>query len=425
MKKQKNRILRKSPDRGIHIPIILVILAFFCAPQISGAIDISGTFTTIGQGFQDYAGEDHFNVAPGLKFKASEFGVEGVSLHGYIQYFGDAQNAYFEEGKDRLYHGYLLYDKKKCPLRVRAGRFFLFRGVAVGVLDGGEATYRLNKSWQVTAFGGQMGPLSREFDVDRQGDSPMFGGEIRWRPKSILGMRSTLALSYTRQERDEELMRHMAGLSFNLRINRNWTSLNVIQMNIAAGTLRKAITRWRYSGSKIQFSAEAGVVTPYAAAYSYFNDFESEGSIFRLRNTIEYHFTPRKWGVGLSTLFYTTSEYGLKTGPYLIFPYGRIGYHFSSGDQPNNNVFWGQIKYSPKSCLDLYAYAAAMEYEWEAMDIGTQETTMMNVGFNFRPDFLKRIELGFEWQNYSTPQLKSDRRIITILRWNFDYKGGK
>ena len=98
-----------------------------------------------------------------------------------------------------------------------------------------------------------------------------------------------------------------------------------------------------------------------------------------------------------------------------------MGYHHSWGNQPKNNVFWGQLKYSPKSYLDLYIFAASMKYEWEAMNIEAHETTMMNIGFALRPAVLKKTELGLEWQNYSTPQLKHDRRIIAKFRWNFDY----
>jgi hypothetical protein len=401
-----------------------LLVSGFLIPLPTNAFSIKGTTVTLFRGYQDLEEEDRYSLAQGLKIRAYEVGLNELSFHGYFQYYGDSGDDFSESGMMRLYHGYLKYQKAGFPFTARAGRFFLYRGVAIGVLDGGEVTYKINPQWSVTAFGGQQGPLSREWEVDRQGDSPWFGGEVRWRAGQILGTRPTLALSYTRQERDEDLLRHLAGLSIGIKLDRRWTTLNVIQANLdGSSALRKALTRWRYSSRKFQCTLEAAAINYYVAPYSYFSDFDSEGLIKRVRNTLEYHYIPRTWGVGLSSMYFGTSENGFRTGPYVIFPFGRIGYHYASGDQPTNNGLWGYFNVSPVGYLDLFAYAATMEYEWEAMDLGTHETTTLNGGFKFRPPFLKRTQLNLEWQNYSTPELESYRRIIASLRWNFDYQG--
>lgn len=427
MKKQPTPLLLKLiliPFRiQGRLPLMTMIGITLVFIGRAGAFSISGTASTMGRGYQDYYGEDHFDVAQGLKLNARQFGLDGLSLHGYFQYFGDAQDNFTESSTFRLYHGYLKYDRNGSPLTLRGGRFFLFRGVAVGVLDGGEATYRLSPKLAITAFGGQQGPLSREWEVDRQGDSPWFGGEVRWDSGKILGIKPTFALSYTRQERDENLLRHLAGLSIGFRVNRRWSSLNVLHLNLEGSSLRKALTRWRYVTPKMQMSFEGAVLQPYVAAYSYFNDFEAEDLIQRAKYTVEYHFKPRKWGAGLSSMVFGTSEYSLRLGPYLIFPLGRIGYSHSAGDQPNKQVYWGYFRWNPRSFLDLYAYAANMEYEWEALLSETVETTSLMAGFTLRPPFLKRTEWGLEWQNYRTPRFEADRRFIANLQWNFDLVG--
>ena len=400
-----------------------VAFAAFYIPRLAGAVSITGSAATLARGYQDLEGEDHYDLAQGLRFRAGDFGLGGLSLHAYVQYYGDEQDDFSQSGTFRLYHGYLKYAKFGSPLDLRVGRFFLFRGVAVGILDGGEASYRVSPRWALTAFGGFQGPLSREWEINPHGTSPMLGGELRWHSGSILGVNPTFALSYTRQERDGDLLRHLMGLSFAFKINRQWSSLNVVHVNLEGSPLRKALTRWRYASQKFQFSIEAALIRPYVAAYSYFSDFEAEGTtIRRLRNTLEYHIVPRKWGAGLSTMYFATSEYGFRSGPYVIFPYGRIGYHFTAGDQPTNKVLWGYFRMSPLAYLDLFAYAASMEYEWEAMDVESQETTAVNSGFKLRPPFLKRTEFGLEWQNYRTPQLEADRRLIFTFQWNFDYQ---
>ena len=64
-----------------------------------------------------------------------------------------------------------------------------------------------------------------------------------------------------------------------------------------------------------------------------------------------------------------------------------------------------------------------MEYEWAEMDIDTQETTMLNLGCSIRPPIVKGVAAGLEWQNYQTPEVDSDRRIIFNFRYNFNMGG--
>ncbi|MBU0519050.1 hypothetical protein KJ564_08960 [bacterium] len=419
-----NELSQKVPGiRSLKI-LSLLILAILYGALASNvyAARISGTFQTQTRGYQDHDGEDHLEVAPGLRINAYGLGIQGLSLHAYGMYYGDSVDDFSQSAQDRLYHAYFKYATAKSAFTVRAGRFFQFRGVAVGVLDGGEVSYQLNPRWTVTAFGGQQGPLERNWDVDRQGDSPWFGGELRWNPTSFFGRKSVLSLSYSRQERDENLLRHIAGLNFYVKVSPRWTSLNILHLNLEGSALRKAMTRWRYTCPKFQFSLEGALIQPYSATYSWFSDFESN-NIVRLKNTVEYHYRTNHWGAGLSSMVFGKDEIGFRTGPYVIFPYGRVGYSQSFGDHSNKNTLWGYLKYSPLPCLDLKAYAANMEYEWEALYVGTYETTALSAGFTLRPSFLKRTAWDVEYQHYQTPEVESDRRVIAAFKWNFDYSG--
>jgi len=420
MKKSKRRI------QGSHALILIYLLIIFglCGVGINdaNAVRISGTFQTQTRGYQDLAGEDHFEVAPGLRINAYELGIKGLSLHAYGMYYGDSVDDFSNSAQDRLYHAYFKFTPSDSPFTLRAGRFFLFRGVAVGVLDGGEVSYVINPKWSVTAFAGQQGPLKRNWDVDRQGDSPWFGGEIRFKPASFLGKKAVFTLTYSRQERDDNLLRHIAGLNCYVKVSPKWTSLNVLHLNLEGSPLRKALTRWRYNCPKFQFSVEGALIQPYSAVYSWFSDFESS-VIVRLKNTLEYHYQTNQWGAGLSSMVFGMKEFSFRTGPYVIFPYGRVGYSHSFGDNSNRNILWGYVHYSPVSYLDLNAYAANMEYEWEAFNIDSYETTALSAGFTLRPPFLKRTSWDLEYQIYKTPQVESDRRLIATLKWNFDYSG--
>jgi hypothetical protein len=422
MIKCENIFVKQKLKRG-KMGIFLILFLLITAHN-SPAVSLKGTFTTLGQGYQEEDGKDHFILAPRLNFKVNDTVTKGLSFQSYFQYYGDTYSSYGSSGAWRLYHGFLNYDRRDFPFKLRFGRFFLFRGVGVGVLDGGELTYKAHRNLSLTVFVGQQGPWNREFELTKDQKSTMYGGEVSWFSRKIPG-KPSVVLSYTHQEREGNLIRHLLGLCLGFRLSREWSSLNVLHLNLSGSALRRALTRWRYVGNKVQFSAEVALITPYTAAYSYFSDFIEEGAIVRLKNTTEYYVIPRKWGVGLSTMYFATSEYGFRIGPYMIFPYGRIGYQSSSGNQPQNDVLWGQARFSPIDEIDLFAYVAQMEYDWEAMDIDPQETTMLNLGCTVRPPLLKRTEWDVEWQNYRTPEVNLYRRLILVFRWNFDYPGGK
>jgi len=400
--------------------VILPVLLISAFAVNALALRFNGNIVSLGQGYQDYYGEDHFILANGLRFHLTDFRIAPLSFHGYFQYYGDTQDDYTANGKFRLYSGYLQYTSKNCPISFRGGRMFLFRGVAVGVLDGGEIAFKANHQVTITAFGGMQGPLSREWELEKPAEATMFGGEIRFIPFALRKYRTTIAVSYTHQKRDGELMRHLAGIAFNFKLNRRWSSLNVVHLNLVSSSLRKAITRWQYHSHKFRCALETAAIQPYFSASSYFNDFKQVGTIFRFKNTTEYHYIAQKWGGGLSAMFFTTGEYGVRIGPYFIFPYGRIGCHFSQGNQPNNNILWGHLRWSPEDFIEIYAYATAMEYEWEEMEIDTQETSMLNLGCRFRPPLVKGMAVGLEWQNYKTPEVDYDQRIIFNFHYNFN-----
>ncbi len=404
------------------IPIVLIGLALSLLIAANCfATGVRGTFITLGKGYQDLAQDDHFILAPGLRLHVNRIGGGSLSFHTYVQYYGDTADDFGDSGTFRFYHGYLKYQNPNTPVNGRIGRFFLFRGVALGVLDGGEVTFRIANGFEVTGFGGIQGPLSREFEFDEGEEDAMYGGEIRWRPRSFpFGTRTVIAASYTHQERFGEDTRDLAGLTYSFRLGNRWRVLNVAQIRMASSPLRKVLSRWQYYSDQWHLRMEASVLKPAVSAESWFEDFQ-HGTMMRGRAALEHYFESRKWGLGISALVFGSEEMGFQGGPVLIFPYGRFGYNTSSGEQARNNVWWGYARVSPVSHVDLFAYVAGSEFEWEAFDITPQKTTMMNIGTEVRPSFLKRTEWKLEWQNYTTPQLDADRRILISFRWNFDY----
>jgi hypothetical protein len=347
------QVWRVAPQVFRRIALAVLCAALCLSVSVGSAASLKGSFITLGRGFQDLEQNDHFILAQGLRVHAYDLGTQGLSFHTYLQYYGDTSTKVSDSGTFRFYHGYFQYDPAKKPVSFKAGRFFLFRGVALGVLDGGEISYKLNRQWEITGFGGLQGNLNREWDFTDADKSPMYGGELRWRPKHIPGLRMPLlSLSYTHQERLSETVRELVGVYFSFKVGCNWRSLNVVQLRPSGGPLRKALTRWNYYQERWKLDFEAAIFEPDVAAYSWFASFADMPNIQRFRASGEYYLVPNKWGVGASGMFFGSDKYGVRGGPIIIVPYGRIGYNFSGGDQATQNIWWGHFRISPINFVD-------------------------------------------------------------------------
>ena len=360
--------------------------------------------------FMGISNEAHANVR-----------AKRLSFHFSGGYIGDAEDEFSGSGRGRFLKGYLEYGKYNGPVKIRVGRFLIYRGVALGVMDGIEIEKWKNKNHNLIIFGGMMGPKMREFEFEKFDDAMTFGGQLNWYPDNIFSLRkSKLSMSYTYQTRDSELTRHKIGLNANARLNDNVRFLSVLQLRPTSSPLRKYVGRMRYYSSDLTGLVELGVYTPDAAEASWFSSGISPKRI-RVRFAFDEYIKSNEWAWGIEgTVLMVGGNSGYRLGPIFTTPFGQIGYRMQLGDLSKTEGPWINLKFDTNIGLELYGLAAMTSYEWEDFDIASQDLVMVNTGLRYKPFFLDQIRISAEYQVYQTPQFTSDRRFMGGLIWKFD-----
>ncbi|HEY6007552.1 MAG TPA: hypothetical protein VIU40_04455 [Geobacteraceae bacterium] len=158
-------------------------------PSICHAVDMGVNGTTIVRFEQrSVPGFSKTNVVPATQFlgiDADKLGSEALSLHlyGWGRVDLDQRSTAEKSPDGDLSYGYLNYRFPLADGVFRAGRFFLYEGVAAEQMDGLYARADLAKGFTLSAYGGV--PVLLDKDQHSKGDY-IVGGRASYRVAGIL-----------------------------------------------------------------------------------------------------------------------------------------------------------------------------------------------------------------------------------------------
>lgn len=155
---------------------------------------------------QDTAEEEGATVVPGYEFlrlDARDGSIPGLSLHlygwGRVD-FADS-GRYEDRTRAQLVYGYVEYKTPEGPISFKAGRTYVFQGVANESIDGVEVASDITPSWSVAAYAGQ--PVTLISRDGRKGDA-IAGGRVAWRDRGYHQAGISYKYIASDGERDEE-----------------------------------------------------------------------------------------------------------------------------------------------------------------------------------------------------------------------------
>ena len=416
---QFRNLIRSFRKSGwLIVAVLLILMAVnLCYPA---SMRVRGALGLQSYGYTDPAGEDHLWLFQNVRFSVTQ--NDGpLSLHFSGGHQGDNQDDFGASSRMRFLKGYLQYGRIGGQTMIRAGRFFLHRGVALGILDGIEASRYICCNLRLTAFAGTLGPLTRKFEFEDFEGSFSAGGEVLWTTEKIPYLnRSSFAVSYVQQKRQDLEIRNMVGLTTNHRIGNQWKWRNRIDFRLTGEMLSRIISRLRYNSEYWNGLVEAKIAYPDVAAYSWFNDF-AQGRYQRFRIAIHRLKIADRFGIGVEGgMLMADGSSGVFGGPVVTSPWGQVGYRINSGDYSTSSSPWFNAKYQLMNGLDIYGFGSMTTYEWDAFDIESEDLMALNLGAKYSPAFYPALSVSGEFQIYRTPQLEQDRRAMGGIVWTFD-----
>lgn len=166
-----------------------IALFLLLAPTLAQAAELEANGTTILQlEERSVPGFAKQRVAPATQFvgvNAEKLGDGNLSLHLYGWGRVDLADRSTDEGTTDgdLTYGYLLYRFPKANSQIKAGRFFIYEGVAAEQIDGVSARADLAGGFAASLFAGA--PVHLDRSGDNKGDY-IGGGRLSYRLPGIL-----------------------------------------------------------------------------------------------------------------------------------------------------------------------------------------------------------------------------------------------
>jgi hypothetical protein len=412
--------------RGVRHPVAPILMSLLIVLFAAGAAQagwrLMGSVGARAYGYEDAHEVDHLWLIQNTSLSLIQGGGP-LSVHVSGNYLGDNEDEFSESGTARLTRGYIQYGRIGQKVVAKAGRFFMARGVALGVFDGVDAQYQVNPLVRVSLFGGLLGPLNRHFELADPEQGVSYGGEVMLTPAECfmpLAKSGMAKVSYVKTEREEGVLRHLVGLQTYHKFPHHITWLNTLQIRPSDFGLRKFISRGRMMAGRINAMAEVGLVGFDTPEYSWFSEF-SGGTRTRTRIALDYFLIPHEWALGAEVqMLLTGSSGGFRGGPVVTSPWGKAGYRLSAQDQGQTSGPWVSLHYRASECLTAYFSWQQVTYEWDAFDIESEDLTSMVYGGRFTPKFAKFLTASLQVQVYTTPQLEYDQRMLGGLEWRFD-----
>ncbi len=408
----------------IVLTVSIILICTGALQKAESEVRVRGSIGLQGYGYETRNDEDHIWLIQSTRFSVTDKDCP-VSFHFSGGYIGDNGDEFSASGRGRFKKGYLQYGRMNDHTKIKIGRFFMYKGVALGVLDGLEYQRKLSNKYRISVFAGILGSLSRKFEFEKPAESLSFGGELKWMPGSIWHFRNTnLSLSYTRQTRNNLETRHRIGLNAFASLCKKTNVYAVIQLRPSASPIRKLVGRARYADQNWSGMIEGSFVSVDVADYSWLSGFENS-TYTRLRFSVDRKIISNPWSIGVDGSYMFSEEPGIRIGPFVTIPYGQVGYRISIGDRGKSDGLWASLHYSPIKSLEVYASGSLITYEWEAYDIESEELTMFQTGLRYSPCCWENVTLSGEYQVYQSTEFTRERRLLGRIKWQFDHERTK
>ena len=201
--------------QGVKSGVVIFLLSLTLLPSAQGAT-ITGSSTTMPMFYQKTIGGEEIIQAPVyeyLRLNLSDLGMEGLSLH--LSGWAKAELHDYLPGESKngdLNYGYLDWQTGKRALQIRAGRQFVYMGVASRQTDG--VTIRFEKhNLGVGIIGGS--PVTGQ--EESSDGNYLTGGQVYYTLNLRKDLGGEMAISYLSLQNRKQPAQSLTGLNLGIR----------------------------------------------------------------------------------------------------------------------------------------------------------------------------------------------------------------
>jgi len=374
------------------------------------------TYKATGYSFQteNSAGKtlDHYHHFQSLSGTASGLAGGKLTFRGAGRFAGDQLADINAPEQAKLYTG--LAEMRFNPkFKALLGRQFVTAGVTSLTLDGALLNYRLNRTWNLSAWAGAKAPTTLAFELGEFGDDTALGARATFRPTA----KWRLGFSASQRERGGQVAARPVGAEVMTRAIKNTRAFGRFSYDTEQELLARlqAQAQWRRSATSPVVDLQYIDRYPTVDAASWFSRFTDLKRI-RLARAAVRHELPSRFGGEFEYLgSFVGERASSRLGLAALVPGGRIGYSVRLGDAGEENRLYGEFGHGVTPWLWLGAEATVMTYALMNDAPTDQERDLTALVGRARIDLREGVRLLAEVQSLANPDYDHDVRFLLGL----------
>jgi hypothetical protein len=352
---------------------------------------------------------NHSHQFHALSGSASGLAGGWLTFRGAGRFANDQLNDVNATEQSKLYTG-LLEARFNSGLKAQVGRQFIQAGVTNLTVDGALLNFRLDRTWDLTAYAGAKAPSDKAFELAEFDNDTAAGARINFRPNrtwkvgASMGYRESAGLVAERPIGAEIVTsavrntRIFGRVAYDLQQER-WAKI-------------QAQAQWRRSAGSPVIDFQYIDRHPTIDAASWFSRFTDLKRI-RIARAAVRHELPNRFGgefeyLGSFVGDVNSSRLGLAD----LVPGGRIGYSVRLGDRGEESRFYGELSHRFYPWLQLGIEGSVLTYALMSDAPVDQDRDLSTLAARARIDLRPGLRVLAEVQSMDNPFYDQDVRFL-------------
>jgi hypothetical protein len=398
--------------------LFAMAICMLLAPVLSLAADTPQPSWQVGYRASTYSFQSEQNNGTDINhshqfhaLSGSATGLAGgwLTFRGAGRFASDQNHDVNATEQSKLYSG-LLEARIKPGLKAQLGRQFIQAGVTNLTLDGALLNYRLDNTWDLTAYGGARAPINKAFELGEFDQDTAAGARANFRPTrtwkigASLGYRESAGQVAERPVGAEVVTsalpdtRIFGRVAYDLQQER-WAKV-------------QGQAQWRRAANSPVVDLQYIDRYPTIDATSWFSRFTDLKRIRIARAAVRYEW-PNRFGGECEYLgSFVGDRSSSRVGLAILVPGGRVGYSVRLGDRGEENRFYGELSHRLNHWLRLGAEASVLTYALMSDAPADQDRDLTTLAARARIDLRPGLRVMAEVQSLQNPFYDQDVRFL-------------